>query len=106
MRKWMNEKPSTNNYLKLATLESRVSELLNEDPKEFEHLVFENGTFSHIQKYFKSIQKSSQLASEMHLNDQIAVTDKKKPNSLMSSFDQSLLIRIIKEPAITPKLQK
>ena len=26
MRKWMNKKPSPNNYLKLATLESRVSE--------------------------------------------------------------------------------
>ena len=77
MRKWMIKKPSPNNYLQLATLESRVSELLKEDQKEFEQLVFENGTFSQIQKYFKSIQKSSQLPSEMYLNDQIAVTDKK-----------------------------
>ena len=55
MRKWMNKKPSPNKYLKLATLESRVSEILKEDRKEFEQLVFENGTFSQIQKYFKSI---------------------------------------------------
>ena len=57
MRKWMNKKPSPNKYLKLATLELRVSELLKENRKEFEHLVFENGTFSQIQKYLKSIQK-------------------------------------------------
>ena len=89
MRKWMNKKPSPNNYLKLATLESRVSEFFNEDQKEFEHLVFENGTFSQIQKYFKSIEKSSQLPSEMYLNDQIAVTDKEKAQ-LFNEFFQSV----------------
>ena len=90
MRKWMNKKPSPNNYLKLATLESRVSEFLNENQKEFEHLVFENGTFSQIQKFFKSIQKSSQLPSEMYLNDQIAVTDKEKVQ-LFKEFFQPVL---------------
>ena len=89
MRKWMNKKLFPNNNLKLATLESRVSELLNEDQKEFEHLVFENGTFSQIQKYFKSIQKSSQLPSKMYLNDQIAVTDNKKAQ-LLNEFFQSV----------------
>ena len=89
MRQWMNKKPSPNNYLKLATLESRESEFLNEDQKKFEHLVFENGTFSQIQKYFKSIQKSSQLPSEMYLNDQIAVTDKEKAQ-LFNEFFQSV----------------
>ena len=73
----------------MATLESRVSELLNEDQKEFEHLVFENGTFSQTQKYFKGIQKSSQLPSEMYLNDQIAVTDKEKAQ-LFNDFFQSV----------------
>ena len=89
MRKWMNKKPSPNNYLKLATLESRVSEFFNEDQKEFEHLVFENGTFSQIKNYFKSIQKSSQLSSEMYLNDQSAVTDKEKAE-LVNEFFQSV----------------
>ena len=60
MRKLMNKKPSPINYLKLATPESRVRELLNEDQKELEHLVFEN---EHFHKY-----KSTLRAIKNHLN--------------------------------------
>ena len=56
-----------------------------------EHMrtVFKNGRFCEIQKYFKSIRKSTQLPSEMYLEGEKAITDVQKAE-LFNKFLQSV----------------
>ena len=48
---------------------------LNNDQRACEKLVFKNGRFCEIQRFFKSIQLSTQPLSEMYLEGEKAITD-------------------------------
>ena len=90
-KKVVLRKPSESNQTKLISLQNLVTEQLNDDQRAYEESVFKNGRFCEIQKYFKSIQKSTQLPSEMYLEGEKAITDLQKAelfNKFFQSFTQ------------------
>ena len=64
------EKPS--NEAKLLRLNQLLEESLMNDQTEYERTTFASGSFLKIQKYFKSLKKTSAIPPEMYLDAQIS----------------------------------
>ena len=77
-KKTVQRKPSESNQTKLTLLQNLLTEQLNNDQRAYADSVFKSGRLSEIQKYFKSIRKSTQLPSKMYLDGEKAITDLQK----------------------------
>ena len=82
-------KPTPSIEGKIENLQTELTLSLQNDQHLHEIMLFENGKFSEIQRYLKSITKSRMMPSEIFLDQKIANTDAQKAE-LFNIFFQSV----------------
>ena len=81
--------PSQHKLGRLEELESTVQNAIATDQAAYEAEIFGSGRFDKLQKYFKSLRKSSDIPTSVFWNSTSADTDKDKAD-LFNSFFQSV----------------
>ena len=84
--------PAPSNEGKIENLQTELTLSLQIDQHLHQKMVFENGKFSEIQRYLKSITKSRMIPSEIFLDQKIANTDAQKAE-LFNIYFQSVFTR-------------
>ena len=85
-------KPTQSNEGKIENLQTELTLTLQNDQHLHEKMLFENGKFSEIQRYLKSITMSRLIPSEIFLDQKIANTDAQKAELFNINF-QSVFTR-------------
>ena len=87
LQKALQKQANENRLRKLEALIGKILLALETDQLNFGNTVFACEKFSDIQKYFKSIKKTTQFPAEMFLETEIGTTDLEKAE-LFSIFAQ------------------
>ena len=80
---------SKTNTLKIQQLQTELSLSLSADQCNHETEIFKSGIFSNVQKYLKTIMKTSSIPTEVFLDDKSANTDIEKAE-LFNQYFQSV----------------